>query len=141
MSPSQKTFGEKLKALRRNSGKSQFDVVDEMERLFGKQIRISQATISTLEQRSSAPRQQVLEILAQYYQVPITYFFEVEDEKEEKLDLAKKYLDSLKNRLPRTGEIRLHTNDNSSNDTNVTNSLDNLLHWQPEYDSDEYLED
>jgi transcriptional regulator with XRE-family HTH domain len=141
MSSSSTNFGEKLRTLRKNLHKSQIEVVEEIERLFPDKIRISQTTLSALEQRASAPRQDVLEVLAQYYEVPITHFFESETERGEKVDRAKQYLETLKNRTTQRGDIRLHTTENSSGDKEVRDSLDNyrnnnLRHWQPEEDDD-----
>lgn len=134
-------FGKKLKALRKNLHKSQLEVVEEIERIFPDKLRISQTTLSALEQKATAPRQDVLEVLARYYQVPITYFFESENEKAEKLSRAKQYLASLKTRPTQNEQILAHTMENSSSDEEVIKSFDNLLIWQPEYDDDEYLED
>jgi transcriptional regulator with XRE-family HTH domain len=68
-------FGEQLKALRVQSGKSQSEVVAEMRALFGAEAHISQSTLSALERRSTAPRGAVLERLTQYYNVPVSHFY------------------------------------------------------------------
>lgn len=143
MPRTQMSFGEKLRELRKNAGKSQMEVVQEIERLFTSRIRISQTTLSTLEQRPTAPRGDILEVLAEYYGVPIADFFESqnEEDKREGVQRAKKYLESLKERKPLSEEIHLHTNENSSQDEDTRNSLDNLRLWQPEYGEDEYLDE
>lgn len=132
-------FGDKLRALRLKIGKSQSEVAQEIEELFGESIRMSQSTISALEQRETAPREDVLEVLAHYFHVPIMYFFEREDRAG--VDKARNYLQRLIDAGPDTDDIFLHTNDNSSGDSEVIDSTDNLRRWQPDYPEDEWLEE
>ncbi len=103
------SFGERLRELRIAVGKSQDEVANEIADLFPGQIRISQTSLSALEQRETAPRQHVLDILAQYYDVPITYFFESRmDAEEEDVRRAMDYLQNLKQSLQKrefTGDM------------------------------------
>jgi transcriptional regulator with XRE-family HTH domain len=69
------SFGDKLRDLRKHLNKSQVEVVDELRRLFP-EMRISQTALSALELRPTAPRGDVLDMLVQYYGVPVTYFYE-----------------------------------------------------------------
>lgn len=100
---------------------------------------MSQSTISAFEQRKNAPREDILEILASYFQVPITYFFEREDRSD--INKAKSYLQSLRNVRPADDDFFLHTKENSSGNEDVIDSTNNLRRWQPDYPEDEYLED
>ena len=95
MSKNTANFGEKLRLLRKNLGKSQAEVAQEIGEQFPEEIRISQKTLSALEQRDSAPREETLEIIAAYYKVPVTYFFEAESDREGTAR-AKAYLEKLK---------------------------------------------
>jgi len=61
------SFGAKLKALRIEQRRSQEYVAGCMG--------ISQSYLGVLEQREFAPRQEVLEILAEYYGLPVVYFY------------------------------------------------------------------
>lgn len=90
------TFGERLKSLRRQTGKSQVEVATELAEMFP-DIRMSQTTLSALEQRATAPRGEVLECLARYYNVPLKYFFEEENSADEsRLAAARAYLEKLR---------------------------------------------
>jgi len=106
-------FGEKLKELRQRAGKSQEEVVKELTEMFYGQAHISQSTLSALEQRRTAPREAVLQVLAEYYDVPITYFFDKSDPSpnvgRQGIDLAKDYLRSLPNRrISNDAALRTH---------------------------------
>jgi transcriptional regulator with XRE-family HTH domain len=68
------SFGERLRELRKRTGLSQAEIAELINQQF-RDTRMSQTTLSALEQRVSAPRQEVIEMLAEYYNVPITYFF------------------------------------------------------------------
>jgi len=59
-------FGERLRRLRGN--RSQRQIASEMH--------IPQTTLSTLENQTNAPRGKVLERLASFYGVPLSYFLE-----------------------------------------------------------------
>ena len=67
------TFGEKLKALRKQKRKSQADVETEIKRMMPR-VKLSQSTLSALEYRRLAPREATLLVLAEYYNVPTSYF-------------------------------------------------------------------
>ncbi len=67
------TFGQKLRALRATTCKSQTEVVQEVAKQFP-DLAISQSTLSGLEQREAAPRNEdVVRALAEYYGVPAAY--------------------------------------------------------------------
>ena len=51
------SFGQKLRALRKKTGKSQTEVVWEIKQMFPNSIQISQASLSVLEQRATEPRE------------------------------------------------------------------------------------
>ena len=61
------TFGNKLRVLRIRLGLSQQQVADQA-------IDISQPCLSALENRSKAPRQEILEMLNEFYGVDNTYW-------------------------------------------------------------------
>lgn len=124
-------FGDKLRALRNQAHKTQMEVVAEIQQQFGDQIRMSQTNLSALEGRSSAPREDVLTVLAEYYGVPVTYFFQPEPKRE---SLARAYLESLRNRTFREG-LPGETSDHP------LTTIDNFRFWQCEFPDDEYLED
>lgn len=69
----QPTFGEKLRHLRILSGKSQAEVANELN-MIHPQAKISQTYLSALEVRPGAPREELLAILADYFDVPTAYF-------------------------------------------------------------------
>jgi putative transcriptional regulator len=58
-------FGKRLRRLR--GDRSQKEVASE--------LGMPQTTLSTLENQDAVPRGEVLEKLAQYYGVPVTYFY------------------------------------------------------------------
>ena len=64
-------FGERLRALRLERGKSQIDIADAIKARHPA-MRISQTSLSALERRATAPRGEVLEILAEYFGVPVS---------------------------------------------------------------------
>lgn len=67
------TFGGRLKHLRKETGKSQAQVAREIA-IFYPDATISQTYLSTLELRNTAPREEILNVLADYYKVGATYF-------------------------------------------------------------------
>lgn len=131
-------FGERLRSLRKNLGKSQAEAAQEIAEQFSENVRISQKTLSVLEQRETSPRGEVLEILARYYKVPIAYFFETSERSE--LDAAKQYLKSLVKRPMHNAPIQAQSTEHRSENDDVAASLHNLQVWQPDYDEDEYLD-
>jgi transcriptional regulator with XRE-family HTH domain len=58
-------FGQRLRRLR--GGRAQRDVATELE--------IPVTTLSTLENQDTIPRGEILQKLAEYYKIPITYFY------------------------------------------------------------------
>jgi|SRR5882724_2318946 len=88
------SFAEKLLRLRHNSGKSQTVVVNELKAMFP-EMRISQTSYSALEHRFAFPRGDVLDKLATYYCVPMTYFVN-DDNANSTFDEARKYLESVR---------------------------------------------
>lgn len=67
------TFGDRLKALRLERGLSQAAMVKDMAKRYP-HAKISQAWLSTLEKRPTAPREDLLRTLADYYGVGVGYF-------------------------------------------------------------------
>lgn len=130
----QANFGEKLKNLRKNLGKSQSEVAQEIAEQFPKELRISQKTLSDLELRESVPRGEVLEVLASYFQVSPTYFFEASNR--EKVDLARNYLKGLRGRAVGGASLQARSSDRQYEDDDISQSLKNLRNEQPSDDSD-----
>jgi transcriptional regulator with XRE-family HTH domain len=95
-------FGTKLRELRIRARKSQTEVANEISASFPNRVRMSQTTLSALEQREDAPREEILIILAEYYDIPITYFLNerhfTSDQNRGGIELAKIYIQSLPNR-------------------------------------------
>lgn len=89
------TFGEILKQLRKDAGKSQVEAVKGIAAMFPG-YRMSQTTLSALETSESAPRQEVLQVLAQYYRVPITHFFQDRPENADRVAQAKLWIRALR---------------------------------------------
>lgn len=85
-------FGEKLKALRNATGKSQALVVLEISHFYPN-ARISQTYLSALENRADAPREEVCTILAKYYNVDLLFFYDrSEQRKADGVEVAKHWL-------------------------------------------------
>jgi transcriptional regulator with XRE-family HTH domain len=127
-------FGEKLKGLRLALGKSQAEVAREIAEMF-EEIRISQTSLSALEQRDTAPRQEVLEVLAQYYSVPITYFFD--STPPDRINRALEYLEALKRKSFPSGMFA-HSTDPRNIEENI-NNLNDYSSKQKEEDQDDFL--
>jgi transcriptional regulator with XRE-family HTH domain len=126
-------FGEKLKGLRIKSGKSQGEVVREMTVMFREQIRMSQSTLSALEQRETAPREDVLDILCKYYDVPIAYFFDRSDSNVSKAINVKGYIEALRIHTPASDQRFAHSSEKRSTNDEVERSLLDM----PDYDEDD----
>jgi transcriptional regulator with XRE-family HTH domain len=94
MKPTQE-FGYKLKQLRKDFGKSQTEVANEIAKHFPNKIRISQTTLSVLEQKADLPRVEILDVLSRYFGVPIAYFYPTIGQ-EERIEQAQLYLESLR---------------------------------------------
>lgn len=120
------TFGAKLKRLRTSRGLSQEAVARQLTERYPS-FAISQASISHLERRMDPPRMEVLNILADYYRVPVAYFIDVSVESYEarKPQIAS-YLQDLRNRSHMEGAVILHTDDNSSGDKETLDTTHNL---------------
>lgn len=81
-------FGERLKALREDAEKLQSDVADD--------LGIQQARLSYLERQEEVPKESTVKILAKYYNVPVSYFYD--DELVEPDEEINEYLDELRER-------------------------------------------
>ena len=93
-------FGTRLRLLRNERGKPQSEIVNEINQLFPA-MRISQTSLSVLEQSEKAPREDVLTYLCQYYRVPISYFFAISDHMTpEKYELISDYIEALRLFIP-----------------------------------------
>lgn len=88
-----KSFGQKLKLLRMKTGKSQLEVSQEII-LFYPESKLTQTNISRLERQESAPREDVLHVLAEYYGVDINYFYSYETF--DRMKEARAYIDEIK---------------------------------------------
>jgi transcriptional regulator with XRE-family HTH domain len=118
-------FGERLLRLRKTLGKSQMQVAEEIEALFPNAIRMSQTTLSALEQRDSAPREDVIDVLCKYYNVPITYFFVDVDTGDRPFDV-KSYIEALRLYTPDSVQRFAHTRGKRYEHDDVSQDLDNL---------------
>ncbi|MBZ0307363.1 MAG: helix-turn-helix domain-containing protein, partial [Anaerolineae bacterium] len=116
-------FGHKLKELRRRVGKSQIEVVEEIVKLFPGKIRMSQTTLSALEQRTTAPRGEILEILSKYFGVPTAYFFEGTENQEEKSLDVYEYLEALRLFTPNSNQRFAHSTEKRYNNDEIEQSL------------------
>ncbi|MCL4251280.1 MAG: helix-turn-helix domain-containing protein [Anaerolineae bacterium] len=126
MSTRRQSFGEKLRELRKRSGMSQIEVVEALQELYGEQIRISQATLSALEQRADSPKTDLVELLANFFQVPVGYFDEGRQRDEYNgIELAKAYLKQRRNE-PMSGPVHARSDGFRSNGDDVERSLRQL---------------
>jgi transcriptional regulator with XRE-family HTH domain len=111
-------FGQKLKQLRIQNHKSQAKVAKEISTMFP-HFTISQGYLSALERKKNAPREEVLNILSAYFDVPVVYFLSEAPDATDKQDkgivnskaMARDYLRSLKNRGYSNDEVAAHTYD------------------------------
>lgn len=92
------TFGELLKRLR--GARQQRDVAAE--------LRMPVTTLSTLENQTKLPRAAVLKRLADYYGVPITYFYPVEPPALTCSGAAKQWLSSLRAQIEAKDTVAMH---------------------------------
>lgn len=133
-------FGGKLKELRRKLGKSQVEMVEEIAEFFPGKIKISQTTLSNLEQRTELPHVEVLEVLSKYFGVSIGYFYPTVSPDEERIDHAKQYLERLKTQNFGTSGGFARTEDFRSNNDEVDHQL-REIEQKIDYDEDtEHLE-
>lgn len=79
-------FGQRLRRLR--GQRSQKEVATEMG--------LPQTTLSTLENQDTIPRGEVLQKLAEYYKVPIDYFYKSHSGETKASDSAKAWLRQLR---------------------------------------------
>lgn len=82
-------FGDKLRELRKRTGKTQQMVVSEMSARYP-DVRISQTTVSAWESRDSTPRGKVLAVICDYYGVQPAYFF---DDRDLRMDRARQWIE------------------------------------------------
>ena len=131
------SFGSKLQRLRIRQGKSQREVANELTRLFAG-FKISQANVSHLERRHDAPRQETLNILADYYGVQVDYFYrDTDDTYEKRKPQIASYFEDLQRRTHSAG-VLLHTDGNRSGDKDTLDTTDNLRSF---YGNTDILED
>jgi transcriptional regulator with XRE-family HTH domain len=71
------------------------------------ELEIAATTLSTLENQQALPRGEMLEKLAGYYQVPISYFFPNEPTKPSAA--ATGYLQSIRRTDPRPHAVATHS--------------------------------
>lgn len=137
MSNNGDSFGSKLQRLRVRQGKSQRDLADELTRSIAG-FKISQANVSHLERRHDAPRQDILDVLAKYFGVPVDYFYRASNESyEARKSQVANYFDSLQDR-PYSSGVFLHTDGNKSGDRETLYTTENLRKF---YRSTGILED
>ena len=99
-------FGELLRRLR--AGRSQKDVAADLE--------MPVTTLSTLENRESAPRGPVLEKLARYYGVSLTYFYAPEIKP---TSAAKAWLQTVSQQVITKNTIAAHAPPNYPEEANT----------------------
>lgn len=118
------TFGKKLKHLRKQLGKTQVEVANEITEQ-NPHDPMSQARLSYLEGKTTAPRQDIIELFTKYYGVPVSYFFEQLDTQawDTRKAKIKDYLNSLGNRKAYDTNSQLGT----------LETLDTLNMWMKSY--------
>jgi transcriptional regulator with XRE-family HTH domain len=134
------SFGQKLKHLRENSGKSQTKVVSELNENFP-DFSISQTYLSALENKDSAPREELLEIFAEYFGVPITYFVEHipnSNKSRSGIELAKEWLKTIRKSTVGKGKSFARAEGYQSENDEVSNSLKDMMDNYD--DEDEHLD-
>jgi transcriptional regulator with XRE-family HTH domain len=90
-------FGERLRLLR--GRRSQKRIADELE--------VPPTTLSTLENQESLPRGEILEKLANYFGVPVSYFFQ--PKRAQPSEAARSYLTLIRSADPRSRGIVTHS--------------------------------
>lgn len=137
MDKDQRSFGKQLRKLRKWKGKSQQEVAEELTANYPG-FAISQTNVSHLERRNEAPRGELLNVLADYYGVPIQFFFErPHDSYLEAKPRIGEFLESLAVRADKASGILLHTDDNSSDDSDTISTANNVLNWYADSDESE----
>ena len=123
----ERNFGDRLKELRVRMGKSQSEAVQDMQVLFQGRARMSQSTLSALEQRETAPREDVLEILSEYYGVPITFFFDESDDDSQEIINVRSYIEALRFHTPDSAQRFAHSSEKRSQNDELQQILDSFL--------------
>lgn len=119
-------FGSKLRSLRRALGETQRQAAQGIT-ASNPEFEISQTSISHLERRVDAPRQEILNILAEYYGVPVGYFYrDTADQYATRKPHIQEYLSNLQNRRHSADAVVLHTDGNRSGDKKTRDTTDNL---------------
>lgn len=90
-------FGERLKRLRG----------DRPQKAVAEALGIPQTTLSSLEKQQSIPRGDVLKRLADFYSVPITYFYSPPSLRSS--EAGKAWLDELKSNVKGRDTIATHS--------------------------------
>lgn len=137
MDGNQRSFGERLRKLRKWKDKSQQEVAEELTANYPG-FAISQTNVSHLERRNEAPRGELLNVLADYFGVSIDFFFRKPgDSYEELKPRIEQFLDSLAVRADSARGILLHTEDNKSGDRETLDTTTNLRNWYADFDVSE----
>ncbi|MCY3832084.1 MAG: helix-turn-helix transcriptional regulator [Chloroflexi bacterium] len=119
-------FGGRLRSLRRRMGKTQLEVAYELKQAHP-DLAISQANVSHWEKRDAPPRSDILSILAGYFGVHVSYFFDDTAETyEARKPMIASYLKSLQGERDLADGFLLHTEDNSSGNQEILDTTDNL---------------
>jgi putative transcriptional regulator len=95
------SFGELLRRLR--GERSQREVAEE--------LGMPATTLSSLENQQDTPRGPVLHKIAEYYGVPVTYFFPSNSSGPHSSESAKHYLLGLKDRVGTKETVATHASD------------------------------
>jgi transcriptional regulator with XRE-family HTH domain len=93
-------FGDRLRRIRG----------DRSQREVAKELGMPPTTLSSLENQDSIPRGEVLQKLAEYFRVPLNYFYEPQSSNLTSTDAARNFLLSLKQ--PLKGRETVATNAN-----------------------------
>ncbi len=88
-------FGEKLKALRKQRGWTQVETTNRINQQWP-DMRLSQTSLSALEQQETAPRETVLDPLSSFYGVSIMYWFNTIVTRPDRKRDVKRYINALR---------------------------------------------
>jgi transcriptional regulator with XRE-family HTH domain len=102
------TFGERLRRLR--AGRSQKEIAES--------LGMPQTTLSTLENQQAVPRGDVLNRLAEFFGVAVTYFYDVPATPPS--DAAKNWLQQLKQDVKGHETVAFHSSVQVSSDIKET---------------------
>lgn len=121
-------FGEKLKLLRTQTGKSQTEVAEEISARFPR-FKISQAYLSILEKKKTAPREEFLDVLSRYFDVSTSYFLSDTNLPDEALDrrlaVAEKWIETARS-APTSGKIVARAEGHRREDDEISRSLEEM---------------